>query len=66
MEDHENIIFLDGGILTSNNELVAQAGDVVTIYTIKKLIKLFPKLDLDTKIMILKKNEDGKTGAELV
>ena len=58
MEDHENIIFLDGGILTSDNELVAQAGDVVTIYTIKKLIKLFPKLDLDTKIMILKKNEE--------
>ena len=50
-------MFINGGIITNDGKFVAQAGDVVTIYTIKKLIKLFPKLDLDTKIMILKKNE---------
>tara|TARA_Y100001970_G_C14224725_1_gene854882 strand:- start:796 stop:1467 length:672 start_codon:yes stop_codon:yes gene_type:complete len=58
MYDPQNIIFLDGGILTENNVLVAQAGDVVTIYTLKKLIELFPILDKNTKIMII--NSDGK------
>ncbi len=58
MNDPQNIIFLDGGILTEDNVLVAQAGDVVTIYTLKKLIELFPILDKNTKIMII--NSDGK------
>ena len=57
MKNHENIIFLDGGILTENNDLVAQAGDVVTIFTLKKLIKLFPKIDPSTKIMIITRDE---------
>ena len=58
MNDPQNIIFLDGGILTEDNVLVAQAGDVMTIYTLKKLIELFPILDKSTKIMII--NSDGK------
>ena len=57
MENQQNIIFLDGGILTKNNDLVAQAGDVVTIFTLKKLVKLFPKVEKNTKIMIINKNE---------
>ena len=57
MKDYENIIFLDGGIMTDNGDLVAQAGDVVTIYTLKKLIHLFPYINPMTKIMIIKKNE---------
>ena len=57
MENIQNIIFLDGGILTKNNDLVAQAGDVVTIFTLKKLVKLFPKVEKNTKIMIINKNE---------
>ena len=56
MLNHQNIIFLDGGILTENNVLVAQAGDVVTIYTLKKLIKLFPKISRSTKIMLIYSN----------
>ena len=58
MHDSQNIIFLDGGILTDDDVLVAQAGDVVTIFTLKKLIELFPILDKNTKIMII--NSDGK------
>tara|TARA_B100000073_G_scaffold347051_1_gene360151 strand:- start:8649 stop:9320 length:672 start_codon:yes stop_codon:yes gene_type:complete len=58
MHDPQNIIFLDGGILTESNILVAQAGDVVTVYALKKLTKLFPKVDRNTKIMII--NSNGK------
>ena len=52
----ENIVFLDGGIEDGENNMVAQAGDVVTCYIIKKLIKLFPYIQKNTLIMTIKKH----------
>jgi mannose-6-phosphate isomerase-like protein (cupin superfamily) len=50
-EDYQNIVFLDGGIKTDDDMMVVQAGDVVAVGIIKKLIKLYPILDKNTKIM---------------
>ena len=52
-DDEQNIVFLDGGIKTSDGMMVAQAGDVVAVGVIKKLIKLYPILDENTKIMTI-------------
>ena len=49
-------MFLDGGIEDGENNLVAQAGDVVTCYIIKKLIKLFPHIQKNTLIMTIKRH----------
>ena len=48
-----NVVFLDGGIKTSDGMMVAQAGDVVAVGVIKRLIKLYPILDENTKIMTI-------------
>ena len=56
--DDENIVFLDGGIEDGDGNMVAQAGDVVTCYIIKKLIKLFPHIQRNTLIMTIKRIED--------
>ena len=45
-----------GGIEDGENNMVAQAGDVVTCYIIKKLIKLFPYIQKNTLIMTIKKH----------
>ena len=50
--DDENIVFLDGGIEDGDGNMVAQAGDVVTCYIIKKLIKLF--LTVSEKLIVWK------------
>ena len=52
----ENIVFLDGGIEDGESNMVAQAGDVVTCYIIKRLIKLFPYIQKNTLIMTIKKH----------
>ena len=52
----ENIVFLDGGIEDGESNMVAQAGDVVTCYIIKRLIKLFPYIQRNTLIMTIKKH----------
>ena len=57
-ENDENIMFLDGGIVTKNNDMVAQAGDIVSAKIVKKLIKLFPKIDKNTMFMTIRKIND--------
>ncbi len=52
-KDGESITFLNGGIKTKDGKLVAQAGDVVQLETLNKLVKLFPHIDEDTKIMTI-------------
>ena len=52
-DNDQNVVFLDGGIKTSDGMMVAQAGDVVAVGVIKKLIKLYPILDKNTKIMTI-------------
>jgi len=55
-DDDENIVFLDGGIEDGESNMVAQAGDVVSCYVIKRLIKLFPHIPNNTLIMTIKKH----------
>ena len=57
-EDSENIMFLDGGIVTEDGDMVAQAGDIVSGKIIKKLIKLFPTIDKNTMFMTIRKSDD--------
>tara|TARA_R110002020_G_scaffold159424_3_gene343205 strand:- start:1539 stop:2213 length:675 start_codon:yes stop_codon:yes gene_type:complete len=57
-DDNENIMFLDGGILTEDGVLVAQAGDIVSSKIVKKLIGLFPQIDENTMFMTIRKNDD--------
>ena len=57
-EDDENIMFLDGGILTDDKFWVVQAGDIVSGKIVKKLIKLFPTIDNDTMFMTIRKSDD--------
>ena len=54
-KEGQSITFLDGGIKAENGKLVAQAGDVVQLETLNKLIKLFPHIDDDTKIMTIER-----------
>jgi len=56
--DDVNIIFLDGGIVTKDNYMVAQAGDIVSGYIVKKLVKLFPKVVENTMFMTIRKSND--------
>ena len=56
--DDVNIVFLDGGIVTEDGYMVAQAGDIVSGYIIKKLVKLFPKVVEDTMFMTIRKSDD--------
>ncbi|MES2960912.1 MAG: hypothetical protein V4694_00840 [Pseudomonadota bacterium] len=53
-EDGDNIMFLKGGILTNNNK-VAQPGDVVSGHIVKKLLDTFPDVDPQTIIMTIKR-----------
>ena len=57
-EDDENIMFLDGGILTDDKFWVVQAGDIVSGKIVKKLIKLFPTIDNNTMFMTIRKSND--------
>lgn len=53
-DDKDNIIFLKGGILTNDNK-VAQPGDVVSGHIVKKLLDTFPDVDPETIIMTIKR-----------
>lgn len=52
--DRDNIIILKGGILTNDNK-VAQPGDVVAGHIVKKLLDTFPDVDPETIIMTIKR-----------
>ena len=52
--DSDNIMFLKGGILTNDNK-VAQPGDVVAGHIVKKLLDTFPDVDPETIIMTIKR-----------
>jgi mannose-6-phosphate isomerase-like protein (cupin superfamily) len=55
IEDHENIMFLNGGILTDQKDiLVASPGDVIAAHIIKRLLGTFDKVHPNTTIMIIK------------
>ena len=55
IQDHENIMFLNGGILTEQkNILVASPGDVIAAHIVKRLLGPFDKVHPDTIIMIIK------------
>jgi len=51
LDDNENIIFLNGGIITNYNCFVASPGDIINGKTIKRLFTAFPKLHDNTIIM---------------
>tara|TARA_R100000664_G_scaffold18539_1_gene27610 strand:- start:805 stop:1473 length:669 start_codon:yes stop_codon:yes gene_type:complete len=53
--DEKNVMFLKGGILTDYGINVAAAGDVVNASVLKKLIKVFSKIENNTTIMIMDK-----------
>ena len=59
-DTEERIVFLNGGIQTKDGKMVAQAGDVVTVYIIRKLMKLFPYLADNTTFMTIKRNETNE------
>ena len=55
IEDHENIMFLNGGILTDQKDiLVASPGDVIAAHIVKRLLGTFDKVHPNTTIMIIK------------
>ena len=56
--DDENIMFLDGGIITHEGYMVAQAGDVVTSNVVKRLVGLFPNLAPNTTFMTINRSND--------
>jgi len=53
-DDDDNVMFLKGGILTNDNK-VAQPGDVVSGHIVKKLLETFPDVDPQTIIMTIKR-----------
>ena len=55
IDNDENIIFLNGGILTNDNQYVAGPGDIVICKTVKQLLTVFKNVDKKTIIMTLKK-----------
>lgn len=55
IQDHENIMFLNGGILTEQKDiLVAGPGDVIAAHIVKRLLGTFEEIHSDTIIMIIK------------
>lgn len=55
IEDHENIMFLNGGILTDQKDiLVASPGNVIAAHIVKRLLGTFDKVHPNTTIMIIK------------
>ncbi|MFL3050338.1 MAG: cupin domain-containing protein [Candidatus Neomarinimicrobiota bacterium] len=57
LSPQENIMFLNGGIITSDGKFVAQAGDVVKGDVLMKLAELFPKVAPDTTYMKITRDE---------
>jgi len=54
----DNIMFLNGGIVTDEGILVAQAGDVVSCKVVKELVTLFPQIANITTIMTISRITD--------
>ncbi len=55
IQDYENIMFLDGGIMTDEEDiLVANPGDVIAAHIVKRLLNTFEKVHPKTVIMIIK------------
>ncbi|MBT7523242.1 MAG: hypothetical protein HN651_01955 [Gammaproteobacteria bacterium] len=55
INDYENIMFLDGGIMAGDKDiLVASPGDVIAAHIVKRLLKTFDKVHQNTIIMIIK------------
>ena len=55
MDDHENILFLNGGIMTEQKDiLVASPGNVIAAHIVKRLLGTFEKIHPQTTIMIIK------------
>ena len=55
IQDYENIIFLNGGIMTDQeNILVANPGDVIAAHIVKRLLGTFENVNQNTVIMIIK------------
>ena len=55
ISDHENIMFLNGGIMTDQEGiLVASPGDVIASHIVKRLLGTFDKVHPKTVIMIIK------------
>lgn len=53
-EDHENLIFLNGGILTDDgNTTIAGPGDVIASHIVKRLIGTFDRIHENTVIMTI-------------
>ena len=54
-EDHENVIFLNGGIMTKEKDiLIASPGNVIAAHIVKRLLGTFDQVHPDTVIMIIK------------
>ena len=53
-EDHENVIFLNGGIMTKEKDiLIASPGNVIAAHIVKRLLGTFDQVHSDTIIMII-------------
>lgn len=57
IDDNQNIIFLQGGIVAEYDINVAGAGDIVASKNVKELTKVFNKVRRDTVIMTMEKND---------
>ena len=55
--DNSKIIFLDGGLLSNNNQYVVAFGDILDCKTILELSPVIKKVQENTKILIIKQNE---------
>lgn len=56
MDDHKNVMFLQGGLTTDYNINVAGAGDIVSVKILKELIEVFTKVKSNTVVMVMDKN----------
>ena len=57
-DDDNNIMFINGGILTDKGIKVAQAGDIVSCNVVKQLVALFPQVAKNTIIMTIRKTSN--------
>jgi len=60
LDESEKIIFLNGGIMTDDNHFVASSGDIIENRSILELITVFNKVHPDTKILLIKRENNGK------
>jgi len=58
-EDNENLIFLDGGILTDDSKTcIVNPGDVIAAHTVKRLLGTFENIHPNTIIMTVNPLEE--------